>query len=110
MADTKADAKTERLVASWKKLHNDSKVREPQLELARGAVKSASVAAGGLFITTKLGTISLASRKVTDWEGLARSLLAGKVIDEHLPKFQKQSEAYVSAPREWGIEAKAAAR
>ena len=100
--------KLDRLMDAWKKFFIDSKVIEPQLEAARAAVKALLDDSGAKVLETKHGPIPLQTKKVYDWEGLARSQLSAEVIDAQLPKFTKDSAEFISAPRGWSAEAKAA--
>lgn len=109
-------------VATWKEAHIAQVRAEIDNETARGAVKSALVAAGVKHVTTPTGTIALQDRSgstTTDWEGIAKAweALARKHIDEKVIEDEEPFVgAYVrigapsvvlSAPLAWGVEAKA---
>lgn len=104
----KATAKLiDRLMDAWKKFHGDSAVAEQRKDAARAAVTAVIRESGEKVLNTKHGPIPLQTKTVYDWEGLARSLLAGDIIDKELPKFTRQSAEFISAPRGWSAEAKA---
>lgn len=99
-------AKLGRLIAKWKRLYLRHKPLELELEKARHAVRDGIIESGEKFIASKLGTIALQTKTVTDWEALARSALKPEFIAQMLPMFTRESAAFVAAPRDWGAEAR----
>ena len=101
----------DRLVAVWKRAFVLAKKIEPKVEAARAAVVQLLVDAGvpvGDKIETKHGSLSLQTKTTTDWEGLARSVIATDKLEELVPKFTKTSAPFTRAPSSWAGEARGA--
>ena len=100
--------------ARWKAAHIAEARAKTENAKARGEVKDALIASGVQHAVTPVGTIALQERAGStsiDWEALARAHVTPEVIEQVLPQFTTVGDPSVvlAAPKEWGVEAKAAA-
>jgi hypothetical protein len=99
----------ERLVGAWKRIYLIAKKLEPRVETARKTVVQLLVTAGfkvGEHATSKHGTISLQTKSTTNWEGIARAVVAPAFLEQLIPQFTKVGEPFLRAPQSWAGEAK----
>jgi hypothetical protein len=89
-------------MAVHQKLSGYEKALQPKIDAAKDKVIGLMNAAGLKEYASKYGKVSLQTKKTTDWEGLARSLLTKEVIDSNVEKFTKVSDEFVRAPQSWG--------
>lgn len=109
----KSNARTDRAIAAWKKLHLQHKVLEPQLEMARDVVTAVIQAADADFLESRYGTIALATKSYLDMTDLKARLVDGgfvkaEVLDALIVLATKDSKQFVAAPREWSAEVRRA--
>jgi hypothetical protein len=110
---TAASASENKLIARWKKLHQQLALTEPQIRAARATLVKVAQAAGADFIQSRFGSIAVRTSLTLDVGELKRQLVDGGYISETaLEKLaagcMKTSDPYVVAPREWGAEVKTA--
>jgi hypothetical protein len=96
----------DRAVGLWRRAYLIIKPLEQRVEAARARFTELLVAAGVKGFDSKHGTINLETKKTTNWEALARSVIASKFVDELVPQFTSESKPYVRAPQRWAGEAK----
>lgn len=96
--------KVEKLVGAWRRIYKIFKPLEAKVDTARKAVVELLVAAGLEKIETKFGPVSLSRKDTTDWQALARSVIAPAFVEQLIPQFTKTSEPYTRAPTHWSAE------
>lgn len=102
-----------RMVRTWKDAHIAEVRAKLDNKAAREGVKDALTRAGVMHVITPTGVVAMHERSgatKVDWEGLARKHVTADVIERELPAYTSTGEPAVelAAPKEWGVEAKAA--
>lgn len=96
--------RAEKLIGAWRRVYQLWKPLETKVDAARKAVVELIVAAGLDGIDTKFGEIKLMRKDTTDWQALARSVIAPAFIEQLVPAFTKTGDPYTRAPTRWSAE------
>lgn len=99
-------AVADRLIGLWKKAYLLFKPIEARVDAARAKVVEMLIAAGVHSFDSKHGAIGLQTKKTTNWEALARSVVAPAFVEQLIPQFTSESAPFVRAPTRWNGEAK----
>jgi hypothetical protein len=102
-------ANFERLVGAWKRIYLITKKLEPRVTAARKVIVELLIDAGipvGQHIETKHGSVSLQTQSRTDWEAIARAVVAPAFLEMLVEQFTKTGDPFIRAPHSWAGEAK----
>lgn len=97
-------ARATKLIGAWKRGYKLLKPLEAKVDAARKLVVDLLVDAGLQGIVTKHGELNLQTKTTTNWEALARAVIAPKFIEQLVPQFTTKSDPYLRGLTRWSAE------